>query len=593
MASVGLAAAAVAAYSNSFRGEFTFDDQSSIVKNTSLGRMWPIWSPLLSPSSGGTRGRPFANFTFALNRWAGGLDVAGYHALNLAFHIAAGLVLFGIVRRTLERPILAARFGAVALPLAYAVAALWLVHPLLTEDVTYLSQRTEVLMGLCYLSTLYLVIRGALSEAPGRWYVLAVVTGFLGMASKEIMITAPVVIFFYDRTFLAGSFREAWRIRWRLYLGLASGWILLARLMAGIRERGAGLGLGVGPARYALGECHAIVRYLRLSLWPHPLVFDYGVDLGPTGMAAVPSVLAILVLVTGMVVMLRRQPAVGFAMFWFFAILSPTSSFVPVALQPVGEHRMYLPLAALIALAVPAAFLLIGRWSAFLVAAAAVGLGFATWERNLDYRTSVGIWKDTVAKRPMNARAHCNLGNALLAAGQTDAGMAELSQALLISPDDADTNLDLGVAIGKTGRFADAIPRIQRALGANPGLAEGYFDLGWLYTSTGRIPEALDQYTHAIALRPDYHDAHCNIADLLLKEGRFGEAIPHYEAALAEGSPDPDLYYNLAYARIKTGSLADAVAAYREALRLKPDFAEARHNLELLEGTRPGGPAGK
>jgi hypothetical protein len=146
---------ALVAHSNSFSGEFIRDDQSSIVKNPSLARIWPPWTPLISPSFGGTRGRPFANLTLAVNHWAGGSAVWGYDAVNLAIHIMAGLALFGVMRRTLCRPVLAARFRAAACPLAFAVAALWLVHPLTTESVTYLSQRTESLMGLCYLTTLY------------------------------------------------------------------------------------------------------------------------------------------------------------------------------------------------------------------------------------------------------------------------------------------------------------------------------------------------------------------------------------------------------------------------------------------------------
>ena len=586
MASFVLAVLTLAAYSNGLFGEFIFDDASSIVKNGSLGRIWPFWAPLVSPSTGGTRGRPFANLTLALNHWVGGLDVFGYHATNLAIHILAGWTLFGIMRRTFAKPILAARLRAAAFPLALAVSALWLLHPLLTEDVTYLSQRTESLMGLCYLATLYCVIRGAGAADPARWYALAVATNLLGMASKEIMVTAPVVILFYDRTFLAGSFRRAWGLRRHLYLGLAGGWILLGCLMMGIRERGAGLGLGISPARYALGECRAIVRYLGLSVWPHPLVFDYGVDLGPGGMAAVPYALAILALAVGTLVALRFRPAVGFAMFWFCAILAPTSSVVPVALQPVAEHRMYLPLVAVIALFVSAAFASIGRGSLALFAALALGLGCATWERNGDYRTALLIWTDTVAKRPMNARARCNLGNALLGAGQTEAGMGQLNAALQISPDDPEANLDLGVALGRTGNYAEALSRVQRAIKGNPALVEGYFDLGWLYTQEGRIPEAFEHYGQAIALRPDYHDAHCNLADLLVKAGRYADAVPHYRAALEIGPPDPDLYYNLAYAEAKSGSPLGAVADFRKALALRPDFAEARHNLELMEGPR-------
>ncbi len=245
------------------------------------------------------------------------------------------------------------------------------------------------------------MIRGAESEAPhaGRWCGLGIIACLLGMASKDVMITAPVVVFVYDRTFLAGSFESAWKQRWRLYLGLASGWVLLGFLMIGVGARGAGLGLGVGAGSYALCECRAIVGYLGLSVWPHPLVFDHGADLGPAGPAEAPYALIVLALGICTLLALRHRPAVGFAMFWFLAILALTSSFVPVALQPVAENRMYLPLAA------AGAYVLIGRWSLALLAALALCLGWATHERNGDYRSAVLIWGDTVAKRPMNARA--------------------------------------------------------------------------------------------------------------------------------------------------------------------------------------------
>jgi tetratricopeptide (TPR) repeat protein len=450
-------------------------------------------------------------------------------------------------------------------------------------------------MGLCYLSTLYCVIRGAESEPPSgrRWYALGVIACLLGMASKEVMMTAPVVVFLYDRTFLAGSFASAWKQRWRLYLGLSSGWVLLGYLMIGVGTRGAGLGLGVGAGSYALCECRAIVRYLGLSVWPHPLVFDYGTDLGSTGPAAAPYALIVLAMGICTLLALRYRPAWGFAMFWFLAILAPTSSFVPVALQPVAENRMYLPLAAVIALAATGAYLLIGRWSAALFAAIALCLGWATHERNEDYRSAVLIWRDTVTKRPMNARAHCNLGNSLLSDGQVAVGTEQLEEALRITPDDPDANLDLGVAFGKAGRFADAVPRIQRALRFNPAMAEAYFNLGWLNASMGRVPEAIEQYAHAIDLRPDYFDAQCNIADLLIKGGRYAEAIPHFEAALTVGPQEPELYFNLAYARVRTGFVAEAIGDYKKALQLKPDYAEARRNLELLERmTRERGGAG-
>ncbi|HSY54782.1 MAG TPA: hypothetical protein VK785_10065, partial [Opitutaceae bacterium] len=183
------------------------------------------------------------NFTFALNYALGDLNVRGYHWFNLLIHTLAGLTLFGIVRRTLlrqgyggqalVRPALSGRFGADAVPLALAVAVIWVVHPIQTEAVTYVSQRAESLMGLFYLLTVYCFIRGASATGERRdsqvirplssclWLLASVLSCFLGTLSKETIVTAPVMVLLYDRTFVAGSFREAWRLRWRYYSGLA------------------------------------------------------------------------------------------------------------------------------------------------------------------------------------------------------------------------------------------------------------------------------------------------------------------------------------------------------------------------------------
>src|SRR4029077_15512000 len=125
----------------------------------------------------------------------------------------AGLTLFGLVQRTLLRPALHPRFGADALPLALAVALLWTVHPLQTESVTYIVQRAESLMGLFYLLTLYCFVRSLDSPAPNRWQALCFAACLTGMATKEVMVSAPLLVLLYDRTFAAGSFRAAWQQR--------------------------------------------------------------------------------------------------------------------------------------------------------------------------------------------------------------------------------------------------------------------------------------------------------------------------------------------------------------------------------------------
>ncbi|HEX3730708.1 MAG TPA: hypothetical protein VHV47_12935, partial [Opitutaceae bacterium] len=200
-----IAAAAGWAYRNSFAAPLLMDDERSIAANASLRHLWPPSSVLAAPPFSGVSGRPVLNFSFALNYAWGGLSVGGYHAVNLLLHVLAGLTLAGIVRRTVR--------GEGTALLGFAAGLLWTLHPLQTESVTYLSERAEVLMGLCYLLTLYAFIRGRL--------VLSVLACLLGMATKESMVTAPFLVFAYDTVFVGGSPRAAWRQRRGYYVALA------------------------------------------------------------------------------------------------------------------------------------------------------------------------------------------------------------------------------------------------------------------------------------------------------------------------------------------------------------------------------------
>ncbi|MES1167228.1 MAG: hypothetical protein ABUL68_04430, partial [Pseudomonadota bacterium] len=232
--------AAFEAYFNSFSVPFIFDDAASIAQNSTIRHLSQLGNVLSGPPWGAltVNGRPLLNLTLALNYALGGLAVGGYHGVNLAIHILAGLTLFGIVRRTLQQARLAGRFGEAALPLALCVALIWTLHPLQTEAVTYVVQRAESQMGLLYLLTLYAFIRGAASARPEKWYALSVLCCALGMMAKEVMVSAPLMVLLYDRTFVAGSFGRAWRERWRWYGGLAATWLVLGWLMLGPGSRG-------------------------------------------------------------------------------------------------------------------------------------------------------------------------------------------------------------------------------------------------------------------------------------------------------------------------------------------------------------------
>ncbi len=187
----------LAVYSNSLSGEFVFDDIGAIKDNPTIRNLWPL-GPVLSPPPGTTSGgRPLLNFSFALNYALGGLNVWGYHAVNLAIHLANALLLFGVLRRSFALPALREKFGGGAVGLSFAIALLWAVHPLQTESVTYIVQRAESLVALFYLLVLFCVIRGAGSARPAGWYAGAIAACLLGMSAKEVMVTAPAVVLLY------------------------------------------------------------------------------------------------------------------------------------------------------------------------------------------------------------------------------------------------------------------------------------------------------------------------------------------------------------------------------------------------------------
>ena len=293
LASGAIAFAGVAAYANSFSAPFVFLDIPAIVSNPSIRHLWPLGPVLIPPSAGGLAvgGRPLVNLSLAINYALGGTNASGYHAFNLAVHILAALTLFGIARRTLGR-----MMHENATSLGFCIALIWTVHPLQTESVTYIIERAESLMGLFYLLTLYCFIRYSESEGllqvspvgqfeersnfhsqqrlkverdlrarcatltkasvPGgpappsnrpttqvsglRYQFFAVAACLCCAATKEVAATLPVIVFLYDRTFISGTFRDAWRRHWRLYLGLASSWVLSAVLLAGTGATAAG-----------------------------------------------------------------------------------------------------------------------------------------------------------------------------------------------------------------------------------------------------------------------------------------------------------------------------------------------------------------
>jgi protein O-mannosyl-transferase len=319
---------------------------------------------------------------------------------------------------------------------------------------------------------------------------------------------------------------------------------------------------GINPWSYALTQCEVIVHYLRLALWPTPLVFDYSWPIVENPWSVAPAATIVLMLLTGTVMGLYRRMWIGFWGAWFFLILGPTSSVMPLA-DVAFEHRMYLPLAAVVAIGVIAVRNLCAHIGSKLRVSAPVGFGvqaallaivvsalaYTTVRRNDDYRSELAIWSDTLGKRPANARAHLNFG----------------------------------LAIKAQGDLATAITHYDEALRLKPDLPEAHNNLGNALALEGRLPEAIDHYRRALQLRPKYVQAHLNYGTVLVNQGRFEDAIDHYNQALQANPNHAGGHNDLGMALAHEGRLAEAAAHFASAVRIDPGFAKARSNLHRIE----------
>jgi len=633
-------------YWNTLPAPFTFDDEHAIVINEQIRQL----STSLSPTEQGSplAGRPLVSVSFAINYALGGLNVRGYRLVNIAIHVINALLLFAIAARTFQ-------FREAGLPprhaqghpehrrgmngsprtdwrstnLAFAVALIWMVHPLVTEAVNYVSQRTELMMAAFFLLTLYTAqragesVRSAVggSNQPPRvalrrsaeaqakaertrptvssearvWLALSVVCCAMGMACKETMAVAPIAVWLYDRTFVSGSFREALRQRWRYYAGLCATWlILVALLWSSPRGDSAGFaGASVSPWEYLLNQSVMIVRYLWLAIVPRGFVLDYGEPLPLTLSRVAPYAAAVTALLAATITALVRRPAVGFLGAWFFLTLAPTSSIIPISTEVGSERRMYLPLMAIVVLALTVAartFQLRETRSAVLkgpprmggsatisIAVLTVLLSTATIQRNAEYLSGLTLWQSVLDRWTPHARAHRNLAAELKLAGRPDEEIAHLRAA----PTDIHEirNL-LGGELLALGRHAEAARELQQYTHDHPRDADALSNLGIALGALGRNDEATQAFERAVDVDPNNGLSQRNLALHLFQQDDFDGAVPHAREAVRLTPDDPAAHNLLGLALIGQQMIDEAISEFRVSLTLQPDNNDAAVYLQ-------------
>ncbi len=586
-------ACAILAYSNSFYAPFILDDHNGIEDNLSLRH---FWSSLLGST------RPLVRLTFHLN-YLMGSNPADYHAVNLLIHIAAGLLLFGIVKRTLTLPAFADGYGKRASVFAAIVSAIWLVHPLQTESVTYISQRAESLMGFFYLLTLFLFLIGVRSRHSLVWHTATIIACALGMVAKPVMVTAPVMVLIYDRFFFAKSFCEALAMRRRVYIGLALTWAILGGLLSVPHDSSATTGLKAGllsPLAYLQTQQGVIIHYLKLSFWPARLCLDYA-WLQPIsrGDIWIPAFgVGFLVLLTWIAV--RRRSSFGFCGLWFFMALAPTSSVIPIA-DCAAEHRMYLPLAGVIVLTVFSIYgLLRNRVRPWIMLATAcaviVVLGMITWQRNQTYQSEEAIWRDVINVRPDNFRAYVPVISALLDDGRAmeaqhfaevalrrmrDAVASDnvgrlSSRALYWKP--AIQN-QMGRALLVQGDISGAIACFRATIQADPDKATAWHNLGYALYLGGNKPDAMKSLNRAVELNSSYDNPRLLIARMLVEQGSYREAAGEFQHI--RGSDQASLSAKCEFAWLLATCPDAGIRDGNRAIEMAEEVCRATRNLSV------------
>ena len=593
-----IAAIIWAIYIHNLDAPFVFDDRHALIENPSIKRLWPLVGTTDLPgpltlhqlNSSPVAGRPLVNLTFALNYCIHGLAPSGYRAVNVCLHIFTATLLALVVRRTLRLPYFGGRFARSSGVLAIAVAIVWAVHPLVAEPVMYITQRTEQLVVLCYLATLYCSLRyWAATNRASRvaWLGLATGACWAGMASKEVMVSAPLIVLLFERCFVAASTRKALRRSWSLYLALSSSWILLAAIhLSAPRSNTTGFGLGISATEWWATQCQVLLQYLGRVLWPSQLLIHYYLPFLDSARDACKFVLPVALLAAVAVWALWRNRPLGFLLAWFGAALAPTFV-IPIYNEVASDRRMYLPLMATAIFAVVGTFVLaeharsrsrnssprLAAWQPLVAVGAiwsivALTLALASAARAGDYRNPLGLWERAATVQPDDFMAQNNLASELLRLGRREEAAEHYQAALRVKPDCSESHFGLGLYLAELERYSEALDHFQLSLHGRPRYAPAENNIGAVYSRTDQPETALLHFRRAIELDPALADSHSNLAKSLFALGQTSSAIASFQRACVLEPDNPIFQANLAEAYRRTGQFANAVAPAERAARL-------------------------
>lgn len=567
-----LALAVAATYLHTLDVPFYLDDHSSIVENhlihrwQGLGALWE-YAPL----------RLLGYASFALNHRLGAFDPAGYHLVNIVVHWLACIAVFALVRGLLRTPRMA---GAADRPLLAGVpllvAALFALHPLQTQAVTYVVQRLASLAAMFYVAGLACYVRARLAPTHARrlaWAGATLLLALLALLSKENAATLPLAIVLLELSFFRHDRRSVSRLALGALGGLAAVWTIAALAFSGdpfspaSMARVASQSATIPRESYFATQMPILWTYIRLFLWPSGLHLDH--DPGPlreltegAPWLALGGHLAVVALALAA---WRSRPLVTFGALFYYLAHAVESSVIPIP-ELAFEHRTYLPNLGLCAVAGWALLVELPRsrraiGPALVTTAGIVALlALTTWRRNQVWRDPIALWRDNVERAPARARAWGNLGKHLVLAGQPAEAERALRESLRLrraaGGDVAHEALDaanLMMALQAQGRGDEALAladeRLGRPLGSH-ARATLLLNRGNIQFDRRLLAQAEASFREALDLLPGSLPARANLASTLAQTGRFAEAESLYRQVLEADPDDAVTWKNLALVRV-------------------------------------------
>jgi tetratricopeptide (TPR) repeat protein len=442
----------LAVYSNSFQGDWHFDDFPNIVKNSHI-QIKSLSLPELKQSITGIYQdrllRPFSYASFALNYYVGGLNVFGFHLVNFFIHYLSSVFLFLFIFNTLKLPLCKNQYENIAYPVALLATVLWSVHPVFVTSVSYIVQRMTSMAGLFYIMSMYFYLKGRMSKTKGKsigFFIFCALAGLASLLTKENAVMLPFSILLFDLLLIQGATKENIKRFLKILIAPLLLFIIVGFLYTGGFSNAFSGYAGRDFTMYErlLTEPRVIIFYLSLLFYPihSRLTLLYDIDISHSLLqpwTTLPAILLILFIIATAIYLCRKRPLMSFCILFFFLNHIIEGTVIPLEL--IYEHRNYLP-AMFLFIPVAQFFVYVLDYFSYkrlLQIAVAlgviiiiVGLGDVTFRRNAIFSDEFLLWSDNIEKYPNLSRPYGNLGNAYMHYQQKEKGFKYFEKALAV-----------------------------------------------------------------------------------------------------------------------------------------------------------------